>query len=278
MKNFFLFFVALCFSLHSSEDHWKAEEYYENSSCQRDIAAHLMQFISIKDGSAILDIGCGDGKITAAIAHQDPHGHVVGLDVSPAMIAFAQSTFLSSQYPNLTFTLKDAQDIDYQGEFDLIVSFTALQWIQDHRLFLQGAYQSLKPSGALAITMPMGLPYLLQEAVDEVIAKPEWETYFRDFSTGWNFVDEETYADLLESAHFTSTRVAVIPQKDGFPSREVFKNFISQWFPYLRPLPQELKEVFLTQVLDLFLSKESLLPNGGVPFKIRCLEVVAVKN
>lgn len=125
--------------------------------------------------------------------------------------------------------------------------------------------------------MTMGLPSTLEKAVTELISSPEWSSYFQDFSTGWNFVQEIDYAQMVTTNHFIPIRFAVVPQRDIFPSGEVFEKFISQWFPYLRPLPQNLKKSFLTQVIDRFLELESPFPNGEVHFKIRRLEVVATK-
>lgn len=263
--------------LSPNEDHWRAKEYNQHSISQKDSASNLMKFVQIKDGTKVLDVGCGDGKITAEIAKNIPNGAVVGADISASMIEFAKTAFSEESYPNLKFRLKDAQNLDFNEEFDIIFSFTTLQWIQDHNAFLKGAYQSLKALGTLAITMPMGLPSTLEQAVIEIVTMPQWEDYFQEFSTGWNFVDDAKYGDLLNAYDFSISRLAIVTQKDVFPSREVFEKFISQWFPYLRPLPENLKSIFLTQVIDRFLELESPFPNNEVHFKIRLLEVVATK-
>jgi trans-aconitate methyltransferase len=259
------------------QDYWKAEEYYQNSSSQKSAATDLMRYVIIHESDKILDVGCGDGKITAELANKVPHGSIIGVDISPAMIEFAKEAFPQKKFSNLQFLLKDAQALDFNDdEFNIIFSFTAIQWVQNHNAFLERAHKSLKPSGILAITMPMGLPATIEQAVNELIAMPEWSPYFFEFATGWNFVDEQTYKNLLLQNHFAISRIAVVPQKDVFPSRELFEKFIRQWFPYLRALPENLKDAFLKQVIDRFLELDSF-PNGEVHFKIRRLEVVAVK-
>ena len=126
--------------------------------------------------------------------------------------------------------------------------------------------------------MPTGLPSALEQAVKEIVATPEWASYFASFNTGWNFVDAKEYSALLSEQNFSTVRLSLVRQVDIFPSRAVFEKFISQWFPYLRPLPDELKKSFMTQVLDRYLAIESPTPNGEVHFKIRRLEVVALKK
>lgn len=271
----FSFSCGSCFA--TLDDYWKPKEYNSHSASQKDSAKCLIQYVDIKDDAKILDVGCGDGKITAEIADKIPNGAIVGVDIAPSMIEFAKTTFSEDRYPNLKFALKDAQALDFNEEFDIIFSFTTLQWVQNHGDFLKGAYQGLKPSGTLAITMPMGLPSALEQAVTEIVASSQWASYFQEFSTGWNFVEEAEYRKLLSYHGFMPSRLAVVAQRDVFPSREVFEKFISQWFPYLRPLPEDLKSTFLAQVIDRFLELESPAPDNEVHFKIRRLEVVAAK-
>jgi trans-aconitate 2-methyltransferase len=247
-KNFSLPFLLLILPLSlccgENQDYWRAEEYYQNSSSQKNAAADLMKYVTIKENEKILDVGCGDGKITAEIAARIPNGSIIGVDISPAMIEFAKGAFPQKGFPNLQFFLKDAQKLDFDNQFDIVFSFTTLQWIQKHDAFLEGAYDSLKSNGTLAVTMPMGLPEMLEQAVTELISAPEWASYFCEFATGWNFIDDIHYGKLLASNQFIPIRLAVVPQRDIFPSREAFEKFISQWFPYLRPLPQNLKALY----------------------------------
>ncbi len=261
----------------SNADYWQAADYYENSSSQKDAATDLMQYVPIAGNEMILDVGCGDGKLTAAIATRLPQGAIFGIDNSPSMIAFAKQNFPRSGHNNLDFNIQDAQQLNFSALFDVIFSFTTLQWVQSHDAFLEGAYRSLKNRGTLAITMPMGLPTTLEQAVNELVASPDWADYFKEFSTGWNFVEQQEYGNKLAAHHFVAKRLEVVPQKDIFPSRVIFEKFISQWFPYLRPLPQEKKQQFMQATIDRFLELEPPFPNGEVHFKIRRLEVVANK-
>lgn len=124
--------------------------------------------------------------------------------------------------------------------------------------------------------MPMGPPKELEQAIREIIVSPDWSPYFQNFHSGWNFVKEEEYDKLILANHFSLLRYAVVPQNDIFPSREVFEQFFGQFFPYLRPIPQELKKSFLTQIVDRFIELSSF-PKGEVHWRIRRLEVVAEK-
>jgi SAM-dependent methyltransferase len=72
---------------------WNPEVYEKSSSTQKKWAEEVISKIQIKGNERVLDIGCGDGKITAYIASLVPEGSVVGIDNSAEMISFAQSKF-----------------------------------------------------------------------------------------------------------------------------------------------------------------------------------------
>ncbi len=262
----------------ANDDYWDGEDYHHHSSSQKDAASDLLKYIPLTGSEYVLDVGCGDGKITAAIARELPEGKIVGVDISPSMISFAKTAFLKEEYSNLDFLLMGAEDIDFYNQFDIVVSFTALQWIKDHQLVIRNVKESLKSNGLFGVTMPMGLPRELELAVNETITDEKWSEYFSNFNTGWNFVEKTHYDELLQSEGFISKKIQVVRQEDIFPSLAIFREFISQWFPYLRPLPIDLKEEFMDRVLSRYIELEPLDEQGRLHFKINRLEVVAEKS
>lgn len=69
---------------------WNAEDYAANSSAQYDWGRALLERIPLQGHEHILDLGCGDGKLTALLAARVPQGAVTGIDSSPDMLALAQ--------------------------------------------------------------------------------------------------------------------------------------------------------------------------------------------
>ena len=78
---------------------WNAELYREHSSLQQAMAAEVLQAIKLTSSDRVLDIGCGDGRITSEIARRVPNGCVVGVDASSNMIELASQNIR----PNLHF-------------------------------------------------------------------------------------------------------------------------------------------------------------------------------
>lgn len=72
---------------------WDAKDYAKNSQNQFQWAKELIQKLKLQGNEALLDIGCGDGKITAELAKCLPNGRAVGIDSSAQMIKLARQIF-----------------------------------------------------------------------------------------------------------------------------------------------------------------------------------------
>ena len=90
---------------------WNAADYAANSTVQQTWARELITKLNLRGDEHVLDIGCGDGKVTAEIARALPRGSVTGADASPQMIEFAKKTFPASAFPNMRFRVMDARKI-----------------------------------------------------------------------------------------------------------------------------------------------------------------------
>ncbi|HSX03293.1 MAG TPA: methyltransferase domain-containing protein [Rhabdochlamydiaceae bacterium] len=279
MKTLFLTIFTLFFAISplfcTRPDPWKGDEYAKNSQSQKSSAEDFIQGIEFKGTEAILDVGCGDGKITAAMAKAVPQGSVTGVDISPSMVQTAKNAFVNRN--NLNFLVQDAAKLNFDKKFDVVTSFTVMQWVLEQAQALQCFEKALKPGGKLWIQMPTGLPTAMKQALEKTISSDRWKNYFTQFSAPWRFYGAEEYRTLLMNAHFTPTRLDVVTKHEHFPSRAVFQNFLKQWFPYLRPIPAELKDAFLTELLDHYLKILPVDEQGRVSFIVDRLEVEATK-
>ena len=88
---------------------WDAREYIRASAEQQKWGRELLGKLALRGEERVLDIGCGDGRITAKIARQLPEGFVTGIDNSENMIAFARGRYDPDAYPNLRFRTGNAR-------------------------------------------------------------------------------------------------------------------------------------------------------------------------
>ena len=116
-------------------------------------AAELLAKLVLSGDEAVLDIGCGEGKITAEIAKSVPKGRVVGIDNSKQLIKLAKNYFPKEQQPNLCLMWMDAQKLTFHEEFDVVFSNAAFHWVLDQKSVLIGVKNSLKSGGRVLFQM-----------------------------------------------------------------------------------------------------------------------------
>ncbi len=268
------FLIAISAFAAEPKDGWNGADYNKNSEEQKAAAKKNLETMAFSGNEKILDIGCGDGYLTSLIRDQVPDGSVTGIDLSPSMIAFASDRFKKD---HLSFRVLDARQLDYNGQFDLVTSFTTLHWIPDQLEVLQGIEMGLKSGGKMIADMPTALPKPMFQAVEEIMAKQEWSSYFFDFSPGWKFFTVQEYQELLDESGLEPTKIALVEVPHTFPTKGAFIGFLKQWFPYLSPLPNEKKGAFLEQVVNRYLE---LLPpdaQGRPQFIVNRMRVEASK-
>ncbi|MGY6274753.1 class I SAM-dependent methyltransferase [Methylomonas sp. MgM2] len=132
---------------------WNARDYARNSQAQQQWAKELMAGLQLTGRETVLDLGCGNGKVTAEIATIVDCGTVVGIDNSDAMIALAKRRYPEKQHPNLTFQVMDAGKLSFAECFDVVFSNAVLHWVKQHHPVLDGLYRSLKSGGKILLLM-----------------------------------------------------------------------------------------------------------------------------
>ena len=108
---------------------WNAPGYEKISALQQAMAAEVLATLALTDAKRVVDLGCGNGKITAAIASRLPDATVLGVDASREMIAYASEHFGAGAFPNLNFAVADICKLAFEAAFDTVLSFNALHWI-----------------------------------------------------------------------------------------------------------------------------------------------------
>ena len=258
---------------------WNPEDYHRHSSQQQKWAQDILARLSLREHERVLDIGCGDGKVTAEIARLAPRGFVLGLDAATEMIEFARRNFPPEDFPNLRFEIGDAKSLRFENEFDCVVSFACLHWVIDHRPVLAGIRRALVPGGKILLQFGgKGNAARVVEAVSNVTTRPKWAPYFSGFQFPWGFYGPDEYRPWLEEAGFTATRVVLVPKDMVHPGREGLEGwFRTTWMPYVQRLPEALQQDFLIESVDEYLRENPADRDGLVHLAMTRLEVEAIK-
>lgn len=258
---------------------WNPEDYARNSAGQEAWARDLLAGLKLRLDDAVLDIGCGDGRITAGLAGQVPQGCVVGADLSLEMVRYAASHHPQEQYPNLSFVRADACHLPMKGPFDLVFSNAALHWVRDHRPLLAAVYQCLVPGGTFLAQMGgAGNAADVMDVVCEVTAKAAWSPYFAGFTSPYAFFGPDEYRGFLTGAGFRVKRAVLLDRDMVQAGREGFAGWVrTTWHPYLDAVPDARREEFLAEVVDRYIGIRPADPEGNVHVDMVRLEVEAVR-
>lgn len=258
---------------------WDAEEYQKSSSAQQKWARELIKKLKLKGNEKILDIGCGDGKITAEIASHLTRGCIRGIDSSREMIELARKTFPSLDYPNLDFNVMDFRDINFVNEYNLIFSNAALHWVKDQLPVLERIEKSLKNGGYLLIQQGgRGNAKEILDEADELITQEKWLPYFKDFQFPFGFFTPNEYTEWIKKAKLKPVRVELLHRIMTYKDLEGFKGWIrTTWLPYTQRVPENLREEFIDTISSRYLESYPSWEKDGIKVKMVRLEVEAKK-
>jgi SAM-dependent methyltransferase len=107
---------------------------------------YLYRRAQLEQAGRVLDVGCGTGAITAELARRT-HGEVIGIDIDPAMLAFAGQYDSGARYEQ-----GDALDLPYaDGHFDVVTCHFLLLWLNDPRLGVREMARVTRSGGYVLI-------------------------------------------------------------------------------------------------------------------------------
>jgi SAM-dependent methyltransferase len=117
---------------------WNAGDYAATARFVSDLGQPVLDLLAPRPGERILDVGCGDGALTAKIVERG--AVVVGVDPAPDFVAAAIARGLDARQI-------DAQALPFDAEFDAVFSNATLHWIPDLDAALRGIRRALRPGG-----------------------------------------------------------------------------------------------------------------------------------
>jgi trans-aconitate 2-methyltransferase len=230
---------------------WDGLSYRKVSALQMWVATQSLAGVAMAGDERVLDVGCGDGRITAAIADQLPDGSILGIDPSPRMIA-AAGPFAS---PRLRFAVGDVLSMDFRDEFDAVVSFNALHWVPDQHGALTRIRAALRHrSWALVQAVCAGPRPSLEALAMRTCDEPAWREHFAGFRAPFVHVDPDRYAELAAGAELRLTDREVSDLTWDFDTAEEFARWCRVGFDsWTARLPDDAAaDAFVAAVLDRY--------------------------
>lgn len=145
----------------------KALRFFPNS------ARFLAENLSLRGDEKVLDVACGTGNATFAIAAILPRGHVIGIDFSSGMLEQARRKAASANIGNIEFLETDMHTLEFpDGHFDAAVCSFGIFFAEDMDVQLSKIVAAVKPGGTIAIS-----------GFEENLFRPLTELFFERLSS-----------------------------------------------------------------------------------------------
>jgi len=131
------------------------EEHFWFDARRRLIVWAIRRYLG--DPGSVLDVGCGNGGVLAAIRQEFPGARLSGCDALCAALAIARPSL-----PDATLVQLDIRCLPFDREFDLVTAFDVLEHLDDDELVLRQMHRGTKGGGGLVLTVPQH-PWLWSE-------------------------------------------------------------------------------------------------------------------
>lgn len=195
------------------ETKWDPVKYNQIADFVAKLGEPLITLLAPKSSDLLLDIGCGDGKLTQKL--QGVCQHIIGIDSSSDMVKAANSLGIEAY-------LKDAHQLEFDAAFDGIISNAALHWMTSPEKVLKGVHDALRPKGIFVAEFGgLGNAGKIVNAVSTALLQRDIP-----FQNPWYFPSTEAYSTLLKESGFKVESIEL--------------------FDRLTPLPEHLSEWILT--------------------------------
>jgi trans-aconitate methyltransferase len=190
----------------SSAQVWDPDRYARNARFVADLGMPVVELLAPRPGERVLDLGCGDGALTAKLVAMGCD--VVGVDASEPLVTAARALGLDAR-------LMDGEALAFDAEFDAVFSNAALHWMRRPDAVIAGVHRALRPHGrfvaecgghrCVATIRGALLDALDRRGLDGAAFDP------------WFFPTADDYGARLERAGFAIDSIAVFPRPTPLP-------------------------------------------------------------
>lgn len=242
-----------------------AELYDRVSELQFEGGKRLIERLGVKEGSHVLDVGCGTGRLAHWISERvGPKGAVSGIDPLPERIELARSHGGTPR-----FEVGQAEDLSAfaDASFDFVCMSSVLHWVEDQAKALAEVRRVLRPGGRLGVTtVPQELSAAgtLGLTLEPLLARaPYAGRVDRSMLTFAKGRPTSELMTLVIDSRLELLELHVMQRSRTHASGAAFVEFIdaSAFGTFLRPVPEDLRTSLRT---DLIAALDAQRGSGGV--------------
>ena len=180
---------------------WNPDQYHQFRNERSQPFFDLLDLVEPCPGGRVVDLGCGTGELTVILHERTCAAETLGLDSSETMLAKAQE-FAGGE---LSFVLSNIDS--FEGQFDVVFSNAALQWVDGHEELIPAVASHVKPGGQLAFQVPANADHPSHLVAHAVAREEPFASALRGYSREWPVLPPERYAEILNGLGFADMTV-----------------------------------------------------------------------
>jgi len=183
--------------------------------------AYFIEFMALKNGEKILDIGCGSGTFAKELATKYKQSKITGADASAAVIGFARK---GNNQKNLGFVTAPAEKLPFKSSsFDVVIISHLIEHLKNPEKALKEIRRVLKDGGKMFLTTPnyFSLWPLAEKVFDKTIAQKGYSldeqhiSRFNHFSIKKTVEQSGFEVEKAKTLYVFSLEASVLSQKLG---------------------------------------------------------------
>jgi trans-aconitate 2-methyltransferase len=233
---------------------WDAQAYDNVAMVQYGWGLKVLARRAWRGNEAVLDAGCGPGRLTEALLQRVPDGRVHAVDLDPTMVAAARVR-LAPYGPRATVHEANLVDVRLPAPVDVVFCNAVLHWVPDHDAVFQTFHDLLRPGGELLLQAGgAGNLDAVRASAARVLAQAPFAPHFTNWQPPWRYETAETTHAGLVRAGFPHPDVRLDPDPIHFHDEAPLRRFLRAVVlnPYLRQLPPDahLQDAFVDAYLE----------------------------
>jgi len=225
---------------------WDPDWYDRISDPQLAWGREVLERLPLTGDEAVLDAGCGTGRVTQLLVERLPRGRVIGVDASPSMVEKARATLGGVA----DVRLADLAELELDAPVDAVFSNAVFHWVPDSAKLFGALHGCLVPGGRLVAQCGgEGNVASVSAATGEVGSRAPFAEFRPDLERAWTFRSAEDAARGLEAAGFVDVRCWLEPKPVTLAEPHAY--LATAVLPlHLERLPEELREPFVAAVVE----------------------------
>ena len=230
---------------------WNPDQYHRFRNERSQPFFDLLDLVEPCPGGQVVDLGCGTGELTRILHERTAAAETIGLDSSETMLAKA------AEFAGAGLSFVQSGIEAFEGEFDLVFSNAALQWLNEHETLIPAIAAHVKPGGQLAFQVPSNADHPSHLVAHAVAREEPFATALGGYSRDWPVLPPERYAEMLDDLGFEEMTVRLQVYGHTLEASEGVIEWVKGTLltDYERRMPADLYQEYLARYRELLLAE-----------------------